>query len=53
MVTYEAARVDGRQVLKQVDEVMYVAKQSGKNRIIYITSSTDVMAYDKLERSAG
>lgn len=53
MVTYEAAPVDVRQVLKQVDEMMYVAKKSGKNRTIHITSSADVMAHDKVERRVG
>lgn len=53
MVTYEAASVDVRQVLKQVDDMMYLAKKSGKNRIIHIISSADVMAYDKVERRAG
>ncbi|MHB8698085.1 MAG: GGDEF domain-containing protein [Sulfuricaulis sp.] len=53
MVTYEAAPVDVRQVLKQVDEMMYVAKKGGKDRIIHITSSAEVLAYDKVERKAG
>lgn len=53
MVTYEAAPTDVRQVLRQVDEMMYVAKKNGKNRIIHVTSSADIMAHDKVERRAG
>lgn len=51
MVTYETAPADVRQVLKQADETMYVAKRGGKNRIIHVVGSPERTDRDEVRKA--
>lgn len=53
MVTYETPPVDVRQVLKQVDEMMYAAKKGGKNRVNHFISRSGDMADKMPVRNTG